>query len=82
MQIDQSNRSFAIHPIFLAISVGIHVLIVQGIVVYSRLHPTTPPPAITEIIEVAMFELPAPAAAGRAFPTCSVICICPLVPNI
>ena len=62
MQIDQSNRSFAIHPIFLAISVGIHVLIVQGIVVYSRLHPTTPPPAITEIIEVAMFELPAPAA--------------------
>lgn len=56
-----ARQPLPIHPLFIVMSVVMHIVVVEAIILYSRFHPNTPPPPITEIIEVTMFELQAPA---------------------
>ena len=61
---DAARQPLPIHPLFFVISVVMHIVVVEAIILYSRFHPNTPPPPITEIIEVTMFEMQAPASVA------------------
>lgn len=58
MQDAKAAHHYAIHPFFLVLSVVLHLVVVTVVVQYSRHH--APPPSVNEIIEVTMFEMPAP----------------------
>ena len=67
MQYAQSSHHYAIHPFFLVLSAVLHLVVVTVVVQYSRHH--APPPPVNEIIEVTMFELPAPEPIVAPPPT-------------
>ncbi|MBQ4480709.1 MAG: hypothetical protein II943_08730 [Victivallales bacterium] len=57
------HRNPALHPVFLALSVALHLAAIVGYIWYSKWKPAMPPLPIENIIEVTMFELDQSASA-------------------